>query len=395
MLENQIEIINDREIELLEKNRKINLQKLFTPHGMDLIIAEIKKEVAEFSANITTKEGRAKIVSMAAKVARCKTPIKSLATELKDESKKLIDGVNAQWNRYESAMDELRDEIRKPVNDIEEREAAELKARQDRLAEILSYKIISANVASTNYEGAITTVLKLAEFNWGEFEFKAKTTVDEVVVFLKEAFLAAKKAEIDSAELAQLKKEKAEREQKDRDAEIAAEAARKAKFVAEMEAAKKAKAEKERVEAEQKKLQDQKVAAEQAKINAELRAQEAERLAKEQAKIAEQNRILAEKKAKEDAEKAAAEAVEKERLRAAEEKRIQNEEAAKREADIKHKAKINNEALEAIMSSIDGMFSEEAKKLSEEYNQKIVFAVAKIIVEAIAKNKIPNVQINY
>jgi len=64
MSENQIEIIGNREVELLEKQRKVNLQKLFTPEGMDAIIGTIKKEVADFKADVSTKEGRAKIVSM-------------------------------------------------------------------------------------------------------------------------------------------------------------------------------------------------------------------------------------------------------------------------------------------------------------------------------------------
>jgi len=70
MSENKIEVItNQREVELLEKNRKINIQKLFTPEGMNSMLAEIEKEVADFSGDITTKKGQAEIKSMAAKVA--------------------------------------------------------------------------------------------------------------------------------------------------------------------------------------------------------------------------------------------------------------------------------------------------------------------------------------
>jgi len=191
-MENQIEIINEnqREIELLEKNRKINLQKLFTPEGMDLIIAEIQKEVADFTADIATKEGRAKIISMAAKIAKCKSPIKNLASELKEESKKLIDGVNSQWNRYEKAMDDLRDAVRKPVDEIEEREAKILKERQDRLNDLEYYK--NANSCSIEIDDKIKffeeirkKVEELSVYDWGDFKFKAETLSQEVILILE------------------------------------------------------------------------------------------------------------------------------------------------------------------------------------------------------------------
>jgi hypothetical protein len=221
-MENQIEIINEnqRDVELLEKNRKINLQKLFTPEGMDLIIAEIQKEVADFNADIATKEGRAKIISMAAKIAKCKSPIKNLATELKEESKKLIDGVNSQWNRYEKAMDDLRDAVRKPVDEIEEKEAKILKERQDRLNDLEYYK--NANPCSIEIDDKIKffeeirkKIEKLSVYDWGDFKFKAETLSQEVILILELNIADALKQKEQEFELAQLKKEKAEREKKD------------------------------------------------------------------------------------------------------------------------------------------------------------------------------------
>jgi hypothetical protein len=62
------------------------------------------------------------------------------------------------------------------------------------------------------------------------------------------------------------------------------------------------------------------------------------------------------------------------------------QELAKREANKKHRAKINNEALEDIKNCINGMFVG-GKDLSYES--------AKIIVQAIAQGKIRNLKINY
>ena len=388
-MENQIEIIGNREIELLEKNRKINIQKLFTQEGMDAVIAEIKNEVHVFMADgydVTQKQDRAKIVSMAAKVAKCKAPIKNLSMELKEDSRKFINSVNEQWNRYESEMDALRDKIRKPVDEIEEREAAELKARQDRLAQIQYLNQVNSCAIEIDdrikfFEKVAKDIQELAVFDWGDFKFKAESLASEAILVLNLKIADLTRQKEQEAELTQLKKEKAEREQKDREEQIAREAAEKARLEAEERAEKERKAE----EARRLQIEEDKKRAEAAKLAAEERAREAERLRVEQEAQAEERRIAAEKKAKDDAEKAAAEAVEKERLRIAEEKRKEDEAAEKREANKRHCAKINNEAAQAI-----------AKILNKLELQECDFeTIDKKIVEAIAKGEVPHVKIIY
>lgn len=364
-----------RDIDLLEKKRIVNLQKLFTPEGMDLMIAEIQKEVADFSADISTKEGRATIVSMAAKISRCKAPIKNLAMELKEESRKLINGVNAQWNRYEEAMDDLHEKVRRPVNEIEAKEAEEKKTRQDRLTAMENLRGATNGVIleSGEFQKLITEIKNYLNFDWGDFAFRAETLANELIAFFGTREVFAKKAEADAAELAQLKKEAAERAQKDHEEKIAREAAEKAKREAE-----------EAAERERKAAIEREAKIEADKKAAEERAKEAERLAIEQAEKAELARIAAEKKAKEDAEKAALEAVEKERVRVAEEKRKEDEATEKREANKRHRAKIHNEIKQAFETMIS-KFDESA--YPDELPQKFV--------EAIAKGEVPHIQINY
>ena len=368
-MKNEIEIINQRDVELLEKTRKINLQKLFTEEGINEIISAIKSEVKDFKADISTKEGRAEIVSMAFKIAKCKAPIKNLASELKEESKKLIDGVNSQWNRYEKEMDTLRDEIRKPVDEIEAEEKRILQEKHDRLNQIEA--TINPFVASSvaGCQELMQDLENVFNFNWGDFKFKAEEKFNQAKNYLQSQLEKNIKNEAQEAELQQLKKEKEEREKKDREEQIAREAVENARI--------EAKAREKRIEQE--------------KIDAENRAKEAERLRIEQAKIAENNRILAEKKAKEDAEKAVAEAIERERNRVETEKRKEAEALEKREANKKHQAKIHNEALEVIDLKISLHFPIEIL----EENTLLIKKTAKAIIEAIAKGEVPHVQINY
>jgi hypothetical protein len=374
-MENQIEIINEnqRDVELLQKNRKINLQKLFTPEGMDLIIAEIQKEVADFTADIATKEGRAKIISMAAKIAKCKSPIKNLASELKEESKKLIDCVNSQWNRYEKAMDELRDAVRKPVDEIEEKEAKILKERQDQISILECFKEICPDFSDSFsekikfYQKGILEIQQILKFDFGDFAFKAENLAKEATIIIQNKIENLTKLQEQEAELAQLKKEKAEREKKDEQERIAKEAEERAKREAE-ESIKRA---------------------EQAKIDAENRAKESERLAKEQAEKAELARIQAEKKAKEEAERLAIEAVEKERERVAEVARIEAEATEKREANKRHRNKIEKEILADIQLFVRMMTGTESIGILSQ-NELI-----SLIVKAVASGEIPNLTINY
>jgi hypothetical protein len=348
-----IEILNTREIELLDKNRKINLQKLFTEEGINFLIDEIKKEVADFSADISTKEGRQSIISMAHKVAKCKSPIKNLATELKEDSKKFIDSVNLQWNRYEKEMDTLRDSIRKPVDEIEEKEAKILKEKQDRIAEIQKYKNIYLN-SSKLIEQAIDNVNNLAVFEWADFQFIAENLVKETLEILNNNLIMQKKNEADEAELEKLRKEKEEREKKDAEERIRKEAEERAKKEAE-ETIKRA---------------------EQAKIDAENRAKELEKL-----------KIENEKKAKENAERMAKEAVEKERLRIAEEERKKAEEEEKRQANKRHRQKIENE----IFDKLKEIFLKEKNLFQNDLNDDLINK----LIESISKNEVPNLKIIY
>jgi hypothetical protein len=401
-MENQIEIINEnqRDVELLEKNRKINLQKLFTPEGMDLIIAEIKKEVADFTADIATKEGRAKIISMAAKIAKCKSPIKNLASELKEESKKLIDGVNSQWNRYEKAMDDLRDAVRKPVDEIEEREAKILKDRQYRLAKIESYQSKAFYEENTAYSGnegnksasecyklAVDEVRDLLNFDWGEFQYKAETLTNQIIALLQDRGITAKKQEADAAELAQLKKEKAEREKKDAEE----------------------KKERDEILIEKRKIEIQNIISQdlfsylsyERKIEIvsfkflsepdENKWQESLKLIAFERDEIIKKREIAQKEAEEQAEKKAKkaieDAIEEERQRVAENARKEAEASEKREANKRHRNKIEKEIFEKLKE----ILQVENNLFQTESDENLI----KKILDAISKNQIPNLTINY
>jgi|14_taG_2_1085336.scaffolds.fasta_scaffold01785_4 hypothetical protein len=174
------------------------------------------------------------------------------------------------------------------------------------------------------------------------------------------------KAEEEQKELNRLRAEAAKREQKEREDRIAKEAEEKAKREAEAEKQAAIEAEKR----EQERLEREKQAAIQAKKNAEDRERQskidAERAAQEAARLA-----------TEESERKAKEAVEQERKAVEAQKAKEAAEAKAREENKKHRAKINNEAVSALLTT----------GISEEQ--------AKVVVTAIAKKEIPNVSIQY
>lgn len=404
-MKNQIELItNHREIELLDSKRKIIIQELFTEKGMDLIISEIEKEVENFSADISTKQGQTAIKSMAAKVARCKSPIKDLAMELKEDSRKLINDVNSQYNRYEAAMDALRDKIRKPVDEIEEHEEKLLAEKKDRIERIKNHGMLY-NSTLQDISVAINNAKEILDFdNWGEFQFAAESTAKKVIQDLEILFKQKEDQIKKDAELEQLRKEAAERAQKDHEEKIAREAEEKAKREAEQRAVK---AELELKTSNRKQdLLDLGMTYDQAedaftfsglKIffktaialsdkhwNEELHEIEYE-IEKHKKAIAQENRIAAERKAKEDAEKAATIAVEAERARVEAQRKADEAAAEKLAANKRHCAKINNEAISSLFEVL----------LKCDFDLSDGQSLAKRIVEAIARREVANVSIKY
>jgi len=396
---------NSVELVLFDKTREIDLDDLFTEDGMEKLISQVEKEALSIVADITTKAGQKEIKSVASRVAKCKSPLEEVADSLKSHHQSVIKGINSQRDKMIERFDALRDKIRKPIDDIEEAEEKFKQERNERifLIEGLKNELLGSLDLDLKIESTKNDILRLNElvqFDWQIFSFKVATVGKEVLEILTTRLKSYEDQKAKDAELEQLRKEKEERERKDREEEIAREAAEKARNEADERAEKESKrkiaeheAQLAAEEARRIQIQQDKERAEAEKIAAENRAKEAERLAKEQAAQAEERRITAEKKAKEDAEKAAQAAIEAERERIRQEAELVRRETEKREANKKHRAKINNEALNSIADILTSSIEPNRSVLYPAKPELI--EAAKLLVEAIAKGEVPNVSINY
>jgi len=103
------------------------LQVFVAPDGIDPYIEKIRQEALAHVPDLSTKQGRAAIASIAAKVAKSKVYLEDTGKALCDREREKIDAtlsaVMAARKRIKEELDALRDEVRKPLTDWENAEA--------------------------------------------------------------------------------------------------------------------------------------------------------------------------------------------------------------------------------------------------------------------------------
>lgn len=374
------------------------------PNKVDDLLAKLEREVLAVRRDISTEQGRAAIRSLAYKVSLSKTALDGMGKELVEGWKSKAGKVDAERRKIRERCDKLRNDVRQPLTDWEEAEAARVAAHEEALAELLGLSLFNFLPTSAQVGDRLAEVGRLTNREWQEFAQRAKETERDVLVALERRYEERVKAEAATAELERLRAEKTEREQRERDEKIAAEAAERARLEAEAkakreadEAAERAAGEQRRVERERQEAIERADRADQERLNALARAEEERRLAlEERAKAAREHQEAIAKaaadqerqaeeaetrawQAAEQAERNRVAAIEAERKRVADERAREEQAAAERKANEEHRRKINNEAVDALRTILDDHDSVQAKA----------------IVTAIAKGEIPHVTIAY
>ena len=345
-----------------------------SPQGVDLLLKRIRDEAASETPDVTTAKGRARIASLAHKVSKAKVLVDDHGKELVAEEKKRLALIDADRKKWRDGCDALRDEIRQPLTDWENAEAARVQKHKNAIEALRDLSRQSMGKDSA----AIAALLEQAEAvalgeHWEEFAAEAGKAKDETVAVLRMDLANRQKYEAEQAELARLREEAARREQEERERRIAEEAAERARREAEAKAqAEREAAERARIAAEQAEARA-KAEAEAAKLreqDAERRRADAEERAKREAKEREER-----------AERDRLAAIEAERKRAAEqaerERQERESEEKRRAADVENKRRVNREIVDDLVAA--GLTEEQAKSA----------------VTAIAKGKVRNVRIAY
>lgn len=104
---------------------------LFEPNGLEHIIERIEAEARSLVPDLSTAASRRQIASNAARVASSKTYLDSLGKDYVAKLKELPKVVDAERRRMRERLDALRDEVRAPLTEFEQREQAKEYATLD------------------------------------------------------------------------------------------------------------------------------------------------------------------------------------------------------------------------------------------------------------------------
>ena len=295
----------------LVKKEDLVPEVIFTEQGIQPILQAIKKKADAFTADVETPSGRQEIKSFAYKIAQSKTLIDSAGKEFLASKKEEIKKGDKARKIAKDFLIELKDEVRKPLTEWEEKEKARIEAEQ--LAIELEQSHIDALVEND--------------------------------LFNRQREVEQKEAELKRQEEERLEKERKAKEEEERQESLArleAEAAAKAKREAEENVRK----EKERLEREKKEAEEKAAQAERDRIASE-----------ERAKVEKENAVKeAERKAKAEAEK--------KELARLESIRMEKEATEARAKKKAHRNKIKKEATRFI-KGINGTTQETADLIFE------------------------------
>ena len=297
------------------------------------------RDAANFLPDVTTDEGYEKSKRVSLDVGKLLT---ALEKKRKDKKKYFLDGgkaVDSQAKAIAAELEEMQSPHKLAYKELDnlkkQREADRKQALEDRVAYMRNFPEDMKDSHSSEIKAAYESIQADECLDYYEFTEQALKARNSSVDALSKLFAATLKAEEDAIELEKLRKQAAEREQKEREDKIAHDAVEKA--------------EREKTEAIAQ-AEKEKAASAEREEKAKRDTEEAKRLQAE----AEANAKIQAEKAAEDAKNAE---IERQRLQA----EAEAEEVRKREANRKHVGSVRKEAKESLM--LLGVDEDTAKKI--------------------------------
>ncbi|PRA53206.1 MULTISPECIES: hypothetical protein [Pseudomonas] len=351
-----------------------NAPVIYVTGGLGRFFDAVQAEVSAEVPDLTTRKGRDRIASLAAKVSKSKTAVEKPGRDYLKRLKEMPKVVEAELREFVTKMDTLRDATRQPLTDWEQKELARTDAHVDGIQRIKDLAVFEGAPRAEQVAQIIADLELVAiDESWEEFLAEAAQVKDQTLAKLRAVHAERTRYEAEQAELARLREEAEARAKADREAAIAREAVERTRVEAEQraQADREAAAQREQalIDAAERERQD----AENQRLQLQLQAEQAERQRIEAEQRAEQQRIDAERRQAEAVERARQDEVA--RQQAAADEILRQEKL--READQAHKVKVMGAAKEALMSL------------------NITEDLAKTIVLKIARREIPHITINF
>jgi hypothetical protein len=318
--------------------------------------------------DVTTDKGRRAIASLAYRVTRAKTTLDKAGLGLTEGWRKQIKAVNESRFKMVAELDQLAEEVRKPLTEWERAEEDRQRRIELTITRLEQAAVIAEDDTSASVEARGRTIFDeaLDAEVIGDRLDEVQGVKNRVIESLLRARDRLRQEEADRAELERLRAEAAAREEADR-------------IAREME-------EREAAEARRKEEDERRAreAAEARKAEIKAAAEAAAKAAREEAEARrraedeEKDRLARERLEKMEKERAEAQRIADEARKKLEERAAEEAATAKREKDKKHRRDVQAEATADIVQLC---------KLDEEIANKVVLAIA--------SGSVRNVQIVY
>jgi hypothetical protein len=127
--------------------------------------------------------------------------------------KKKSGAIDAERRIIRDRLDALRDEVRNPLTEWENRETARVSEHEEALIWIIQSHLFVTPPTINMIHAQISDLVGLVGRDWQEFKERGEAAIAEAMPRLQAMLVAAEQAERDAAELTELRRHKAEREQ--------------------------------------------------------------------------------------------------------------------------------------------------------------------------------------
>lgn len=195
-------------------------EKLYTDKNISAadLCKQLLSESQAQGCDLSTEAGRKSIASRAYAVSQLKTKLDEAGFARTEKHRKVVDGVNLLRKVLKSSLDEVRDKIRKPLDDWNIQEKARVDTHQQVLNQIDATLTILESDTGETIEKRIAWLdeLDTSETALQEFSERVSAAVFLSLEQLRPALDRIRKSEADQKELDRLRQENQEREERAR-----------------------------------------------------------------------------------------------------------------------------------------------------------------------------------
>lgn len=207
--------------DILDLAEEQNATALYTDaKQFDALVESIRSVIGDKAPDMSVKDDRERVRSIAAKIAKVKTRVDEAGKTVKDDAQKRVDEINGFRRRYKETLQGIQDEVRAPLTKWEEAE----KVRQEKTAAIMQdftdaiANPFTAERTVERMEDRLNAVEAIAidPELFGDQAEHAEERKAKAIETVRASLETVRKEEADRAELERLRKAEAERAEQDR-----------------------------------------------------------------------------------------------------------------------------------------------------------------------------------